>query len=212
MFDFNITPWNFRFFSQINEFFDKRIGISQEISTYFFYLFQLYNVIPLRTIREVIVEKVGSGEVCFNSSFLSYSVVIPPHKKNEKTLILTLTRLICDCLKNNKFNNKVFYISISLCCTVELIILLYYITEIFFLSVVLQETLKELLNFFVINCTVVRAIHKTNCLRNFRLLVWVLNSPTAYLFSNCGADFHWGMLFRRVPLWETVSIVLAGQL
>ena len=81
-----------------------------------------------------------------------------------------------------------------------------------FLSVVLQETLKELLNFFVINCTVVRAIHKTNCLRNFRLLIWVLNSPTAYLFSNCGADFHWGMLFRRVPLWETVSIVLAGQL
>ena len=69
------------FFSQINEFFDKRIGISQEISTYFFYLFQLYNVIPLRTIREVIVEKVGSGEVCFNSSFLSYSIVIPPHKK-----------------------------------------------------------------------------------------------------------------------------------
>ena len=135
------------------------------------------------------MEKVGGGEVCFNSSFLSYSVVIPPHKKNKKTLILTLTRLICDCLKNNKFNNKVFYISISLCCTVELIILpflrfLEYNTHYNF------RTLKELLNFFVINCTVVRAIHKTNCLRNFRLLVWVLNSPTAYLFSNCGADFH----------------------
>ena len=40
------------------------------------------------------MEKVGSGEVCFNSSFLSYSVVIPPHKKNKKMLILTLTRLI----------------------------------------------------------------------------------------------------------------------
>ena len=84
MFDFNITPWNFRFFPQINEFFDTRIGISQEISTYFFYLFQLYNVIPLRTIREVIVEKVGSGEVCFSSSFLSYSIVIPPHKKIKR--------------------------------------------------------------------------------------------------------------------------------
>ena len=47
---------------------------------------------------------------------------------------------------------------------------------------------------------------------NFRLLVWALNSPTAYLFSNSGADFHWGMLFRRVPLWETISIVLASQL
>merc|ERR1711873_308328 len=57
-----------------------------------------------------------------------------------------------------------------------------------------------------------RAINKINRLRTFRLLVWDPNSLTAYLFPNCGAAFHGGMIFRRVPLWETVSIVLAGQL
>ena len=60
----------------------------------FFYLFRLYNVIPLRTNGEVIVEKVGGGEVCFSSSFLSYSIVISSHKK-IKNIIINVTRKKC---------------------------------------------------------------------------------------------------------------------
>ena len=56
-----------------------------------FYPFQFYNIIPLRTNGEVIVEKVGGGEVCFNSSFLSYSIVISSHKK-IRNIIISITR------------------------------------------------------------------------------------------------------------------------